>query len=109
MPIINTDGAANVPIICRTGKTFSITATFTNSDASPMVLTGCLFDLIINQGGKRFDLTSDISLGGAPFNVVTLSTLITLPKGTYNYEFNFTKTDKTVIGIQYGTFTVNGI
>lgn len=109
MSFINTDGAANVPITCRNGKTFSITAAFTNSDTTPMVLTGCVFDLVISQAGKATDLTSNITLGGSPFNVVTVSTVINLPKGQYNYEFNFTKTTGEIIGIQYGTFTVNGI
>lgn len=109
MSSINTDGAANVPVTCRRGKTFSITATFTNDDTTPMNLTGCLFDIVISQASKQVDLTSNITLGLTPFNVVTLNTIITIPKGLYDYEFNFTKTDGTVIGIQYGTFTVNGI
>lgn len=106
MSFINTDGAANVPITCRSGKTFSIAAAFTNDDASPMVLTGCKFDLLIKQNGTTIDLTYDILIAA---NVATLRTLITLSKGAYSYEFNITKADKTAIGITYGSFTVNGL
>jgi hypothetical protein len=104
---INTDGAAKVPIIVRSGNTVGITATFTEGE-SPKDLTGCKFFLYVTQGASTVDMAPDITLGGSDNNILTIKSLIRQRPGAYTYELKITNpADATAITYLYGPFTVN--
>lgn len=106
---INTDGAGLLNVVARNGNTFSVTATFTNDDTTPISLVGASIFLNIKQGSVSQDLSSDISISGGGNNIITIISVITLPKGVYNYTLTIQFSTGVITTFLYGTYTVNGL
>lgn len=93
------------------GDTFTSTLTFTDSNNSPIDLSGCTLKLAITKGTTVMLLLTEVdgmAIGGVGFNVITINKEQTLPVGVYKYSLEVTFPTSPVKVVTYiaGNFSV---
>lgn len=104
--------AAEHNFLVYAGDTWTVSLTFTDSNSAPIDLSAATLLLQIKKSKSAADPVLELSegngltVGGAGSNVVTISTVANLPKGTYHYDLQSTFSASSITTYLRGTISV---